>query len=372
METRASSSVAKSNLSAFGLEFQTVKILALLMVLVPASLYAGEIVAEYFELLFKMEDSEDARLFLTARGCLSTLCRLITQEVSNVESQERSLRIGISQGFILHSLIELLNKFLEVPNIRSRFMRDDLLFEVFEVLIVIRGLVLLKTKLISDCNRNLKDLLESLFLESSENKRQFIRAYISGLQIPGEKKGACILEFIGLRERTPEVLASSEDVEEGGLACMVCKGGYSLKPNDLLGIYSYSKRVNFGVGTSDSSRGECAYTTVSHFNIIHFHCHQEAKRADTALKSPKQEWDGATLRNNETRCICLFSLRGPSVSITQYVRYMDQYWDGLNALGHTDGIDLQLLTYDIVLECYINDIFDVDVDVDLDITRLLH
>lgn len=862
------------------------RLLNLLMTLLSATLAAGECAAEYFELLFKMIDSEDARLFLTVRGCLTTICKLITQEVGNIDSLERSLHIDISQGFILHKLIELLGKFLEVPNIRSRFMQDDLLSEVLEALIVIRGLIVQKTKLISDCNRLLKDLLDSLLLESSENKRQFIRACISGLQVHGEerkgrtslfileqlcnlispskpesvyllvlnkahtqeefirgsmtknpyssaeigplmrdvknkichqldllglveddfgmellvagniisldlsiaqvyeqvwkksssqssnsianssllspnaltsgtgrecppmtvtyrlqgldgeatepmikeleedreesqdpevefaiagavreyggleiilgmvqrlrddlksnqeqlvavlnllmhcckirenrrvllrlgalgllletarrafsvdamepaegillivesltleanesdninitrsaltvtseetgageqakkivlmflerlcntsglkksnkqqrntemvarilpyltygepsamealilhfdpylqdwsefdrlqkqnqdnrkdeataqqaakqrfvlenfvrvseslKTSSCgerlkdiilekgitsvavkhlkesfgqagfrssaewasglklpsvplilsmlrglsmghlatqncieeggilpllhalegvsgeneigaraenlldtlsdkegkgdgfleekvstlrhatrdemrrralkkreeILQGLGLRQELSSdggerivvsrpILEGFEDVEEeeDGLACMVCREGYSLRPTDLLGVYSYSKRVNLGVGTSGSSRGECVYTTVSHFNIIHFQCHQEAKRADAALKNPKKEWEGATLRNNETLCNSLFPVRGPSVPIAQYVRYVDQYWDNLNALGRADGSRLRLLTYDIVL-----------------------
>ncbi|XP_020522820.1 auxin transport protein BIG [Amborella trichopoda] len=164
------------------------RFLNLLMALLPATLSAGESSAEYFELFFKMIESEDARLFLAVKGCLSTICRLITVEVGNVESQERSLHIDISQGFILHKLIELLSKFLEVANIRARFMRDELLSQVLEALLVIRGLVVQKTKLISDCNRLLKDLLDSLLLESSENKRHFIRACISGLQIHGEER----------------------------------------------------------------------------------------------------------------------------------------------------------------------------------------
>ncbi|KAL5739314.1 hypothetical protein ACOSQ2_028494 [Xanthoceras sorbifolium] len=860
------------------------QLLNLLMGLLPATLAAGESASEYFELLFKMIESEDARLFLTVQGCLITICKLITQEVSNVQSLERSLHIDISQGFILHKLIELLGKFLEVPNIRSRFMHDNLLSEILEALIVIRGLIVQKTKLISDCNRLLKDLLDSLLLESSENKRQFIRACICGLQIHGEeKKGrTCLfileqlcnlicpskpesvyqlvlnkahtqeeyirgsmtknpyssaeigplmrdvknkichqLDLLGLLEddygmellvagniisldlsiaqvyeqvwkkssqssstmvnstvlssgavtsardcppmtvtyrlqgldgeatepmikeleedreesQDPEIefaiagavreyggleillsmiqrfrddlksnreqlvavlnllmycckirenrrallrlgalgllletarrafsvdamepaegillivesltleanesdninisqgvltvtseesgtgeqakkivlmflerlchpsslksnkqqrntemvarilpyltygepaamevliqhfdpylqdwgefdqllkqhednpkdeniaqqaakqmftienfvrvseslktsscgerlkdiilekgitgvavrhlkesfavagqagykssaewalglklpsvphllsmlrglsmghfptqkcideggilpllhalegvsgeneigaraenlldtlsdkegkgdgflgekvcrlrhatkdemrrralrkreellqglgmrqeLASDggerivvarpileglEDVEEeDGLACMVCREGYSLRPTDLLGVYSYSKRVNLGVGTSGSARGECVYTTVSYFNIIHFQCHQEAKRADAALKNPKKEWEGATLRNNESLCNSLFPVRGPSVPLAQYVRYVDQYWDNLNALGRADGSRLRLLTYDIVL-----------------------
>lgn len=70
----------------------------------------------------------------------------------------------------------------------SRFMRGNLLSQLLEALIVIRGLIVQKTKLISDCNRLLKDLLDSLLLENSENKRQFIRACINGLQIHGEER----------------------------------------------------------------------------------------------------------------------------------------------------------------------------------------
>lgn len=146
-----------------------------------------------------------------------------------------------------------------------------------------------------------------------------------------------------------EGLEDVEDEEEEGLACMVCREGYRLRPTDLLGVYTYSKRVNLGVGSPGNARGDCVYTTVSHFNIIHFQCHQEAKRADAALSKPKKEWDGAALRNNETLCNNLFPLRGPSVPIGQYIRYVDQYWDYLNALGRADGSRLRLLTYDIVL-----------------------
>lgn len=53
---------------------------------------------------------------------------------------------------------------------------------------MIRGLIVQKTKLISDCNRLLKDLLDSLLLESNENKRQFVQACIGGLQVHGEDK----------------------------------------------------------------------------------------------------------------------------------------------------------------------------------------
>ncbi|KAG8056405.1 hypothetical protein GUJ93_ZPchr0002g24937 [Zizania palustris] len=860
------------------------QLLNLLMSLLPRTLSAGECAAEYFELLGTMIDSDASRLFLTIRGCLTTLCSLITTEVSNVESQERSLSIDISQGFILHKLVELLNKFLDIPNIRARFMSDNLLSELLEAFLVIRGLVVQKTKLINDCNRFLKDLLDSLLVESTANKRQFIRACISGLQkhvkekkrrtslfileqlcnlicpvkpepiyllilnkahtqeefirgsmtknpyssaeigplmrdvknkichqldliglleddygmellvagniisldlsisqvyeqvwrkhhgqsqhslpnastlsaasikdcppmtvtyrlqgldgeatepmikeleeereesqdpevefaiagavrecggleiilsmiqslredelrsnqeelgsvltllkycckirenrcallrlgalgllleiarrafsvdamesaegillivesltmeanesdisiaqsvftttteetgageqakkivlmflerlcppdgakksnkqqrneemvarilpnltygeraamealvlhfepylrdwsefdrlqkqheenlkdeslskdasmkrsavenfvrvseslktsscgerlkeiilekditkaavshlresfasagqtsfrtsaewtaglklhsiplilsmlkglakghlptqkcvdeegilpllhalegVPGEneigaraenlldtlankenngdgflgekiqelrhatrdemrrralKKREMLLQGLGMRQEfasdggrrivvSQPIIEGLDDVEEeeDGLSCMVCREGYMLRPADMLGVYAFSKRVNLGATSSGSGRGDCVYTTVSHFNIIHYQCHQEAKRADSALKNPKKEWDGATLRNNETLCNCIFPLRGPSVPLGQYTRCVDQYWDQLNSLGRADGSRLRLLTYDIVL-----------------------
>jgi E3 ubiquitin-protein ligase UBR4 len=98
---------------------------------------------------------------------------------------------------------------------------------------------------------------------------------------------------------------------------------------------------------SSHKRSEWVYTTVSHFNVIHFQCHQEAKRADASLKNPKKEWEGATLRNSETLCNNLFPLRGPAVPLAQYARCVDQSWDNLNALGRADGSRLRLLMYDI-------------------------
>jgi E3 ubiquitin-protein ligase UBR4 len=135
--------------------------------------------------------------------------------------------------------------------------------------------------------------------------------------------------------------------EEAGLACMVCREGYLLRPTDMLGTYCYSKRVNVGMGVSSHKRSEWVYTTVSHFNVIHFQCHQEAKRADASLKNPKKEWEGATLRNSETLCNNIFPLRGPSVPLAQYARCVDHYWDSLNSLGRADGSRLRLLMYDI-------------------------
>ncbi|CAN6167724.1 unnamed protein product [Urochloa humidicola] len=111
------------------------------------------------------------------------------------------------------------------------------------------------------------------------------------------KKREMLLQGLGMRQEfasdggrrivvswpTIEGLDDVEE-EEDGLACMVYREGYTLRPTDMLGVYAFSKRVNLGVTSSGSGHGDCVYTTVSHFNIINYQCHQEAKRADAALK----------------------------------------------------------------------------------------
>ncbi|KAL5723156.1 RING-type E3 ubiquitin transferase [Ranunculus cassubicifolius] len=136
-----------------------------------------------------------------------------------------------------------------------------------------------------------------------------------------------------------------EQEKVDGLTCMVCKKGYYSKPNDMLGIYSYSEQVNLGTTTNTRS----VYTTVSKFNIIHFLCHREAKRTDAYLKNPKKEWKGAILRNDGTLCNSIFPIKSPSVPTLQYVRCVSEYWGNLNKLGCADGSRLQLLTYDLLL-----------------------
>ena len=55
---------------------------------------------------------------------------------------------------------------------------------------MIRCLIVKKMKLINDCNRLLRELLDSLLHDSNKNKCHFIRACIPGLQSHGlERKG---------------------------------------------------------------------------------------------------------------------------------------------------------------------------------------
>ncbi|CAI5487286.1 unnamed protein product [Closterium sp. Naga37s-1] len=126
------------------------------------------------------------------------------------------------------------------------------------------------------------------------------------------------------------------------LRCMVCHEGYRLRPNELIGAYTFSRRfsdLSTWSLTSTTSRVAVNWSisTVSHFNTIHFSCHDRAKRADSALKLPKREWDGAALRNGGTLCNALFPLRGPQVSPAVYARGLVSWWESVLSLSHVDG-----------------------------------
>jgi E3 ubiquitin-protein ligase UBR4 len=64
-------------------------------------------------------------------------------------------------------------------------MKDKFLSHVVEMLLVTRGLTVQKTKLKSDCNHLLREILDFNLKESDENKCHFVWACMFGLKIHG-------------------------------------------------------------------------------------------------------------------------------------------------------------------------------------------
>ena len=89
---------------------------------------------------------------------------------------------------------------------------------------------------------------------------------------------------------------------------------------------------------------------MTHFNLIHFSCHREAARAERGGKQPKEEWDGATLRNSQTRCNNLLPLRGASVSDAAYSNCVEGWWATLQQQsGRVDAGRCRLVAHDVKL-----------------------
>ncbi|KAM5132251.1 E3 ubiquitin-protein ligase UBR4 [Mantella aurantiaca] len=99
-----------------------------------------------------------------------------------------------------------------------------------------------------------------------------------------------------------------ELIEEPGLTCCICREGYKFQPTKVLGIYTFTKRVALEE-VENKPRKQQGYSTVSHFNIVHYDCHLAAVR----LARGREEWESAALQNANTKCNGLLPVWGPHV-----------------------------------------------------------
>ncbi|KFO19168.1 E3 ubiquitin-protein ligase UBR4 [Fukomys damarensis] len=99
-----------------------------------------------------------------------------------------------------------------------------------------------------------------------------------------------------------------ELIEEPGLTCCICREGYKFQPTKVLGIYTFTKRVALEE-MENKPRKQQGYSTVSHFNIVHYDCHLAAVR----LARGREEWESAALQNASTKCNGLLPVWGPHV-----------------------------------------------------------
>jgi hypothetical protein len=126
--------------------------------------------------------------------------------------------------------------------------------------------------------------------------------------------------------------SSLDDEETAGGACMVCREGYCLQPSTLLGCYCYCRVAAAaewpGCSPPWSTPYDLLFTSVSHFNLIHVSCHAAAKAADSSLRQPKREWQGATLRNGSVLCNALLPLAAPAAgpADTPYAAAVAAFW----------------------------------------------
>jgi E3 ubiquitin-protein ligase UBR4 len=130
----------------------------------------------------------------------------------------------------------------------------------------------------------------------------------------------------------------------------VCLEGYTKKPHDILGMYVFSKKAKLSE-ISGSGRGyttTIGYTTVTHSNFIHFLCHQNAYKADAALKQPKKEWEGAVIRNDHTKCNNLFPMKGGQLPDDAYISMVEKYFQLLNKnVGQADPDRVKVMIHDL-------------------------
>jgi hypothetical protein len=195
-------------------------------------------------------------------------------------------------------------------------------------------------------------LIEAIIHEpNSDNEtKQKLKELTSGEEIERKKKAAEKKDQI-LKEFVTRDLSAFDEMlaEEPGLSCVICQEGYTLRPQDLLGFYIYSKPVivsTFIENLSNVAEHFTVMSLVTHFNCIHLGCHEEAARAEQNLKRPKSEWEGAVIRNQHTKCNNWFPIRGPEISKDLYSIAVDKLFSGYELVDnrlHNNVHDLRIL-----------------------------
>lgn len=196
------------------------------------------------------------------------------------------------------------------------------------------------------------------------------------------------------------ILRMMEDLpDEIGPACVVCGDGFRCRPEEALTLYVFCKkmplelcarsatdsgpgktadgtssqsvsRLEWDVWSAGRSRGHnnngsrsgvsCCFTSVTHMNAIHVGCHREAARVDRT--SRRDEWDGASLRNSQTRCNNLFPVRPPitlferhetgaeskvNQARTSYGGAVEGYFSRLSSVGRTTLSQTKIVMFDL-------------------------
>jgi E3 ubiquitin-protein ligase UBR4 len=147
-----------------------------------------------------------------------------------------------------------------------------------------------------------------------------------------------------------EDISDEEEDDDAALVCRVCREGYRSRPRELMGVYCFCKRVecapaatNSITNSANTTANTTGYATVSHFNAIHFACHAAARRADIALRTPKREWEGASLRNSETLCNNLLPVFAGRVGEPSFARAAGAWWENVAAaVGKTEPASARL------------------------------
>ena len=226
--------------------------------------------------------------------------------------------------------------------------------------------------------------------------------------LSGKKKASDKAES----EKPAWLLEMEEMEDETGITCSICQEGRTLQPSELLGLYSYVKKVSipsnkggsrpstdgtllffslpsclpsslrdsevcekwfkparsaadalkgtsYGAALSitsseGSARPSYYLTTVTAGNAIHINCHSKAKIADkNHPKAPKSEWEGATLRNSRVNCNIIMPLVSPknsNVSVMSVESAFSTYQNNLaNMLGSKPKSMLWTALHDVRL-----------------------
>ena len=246
---------------------------------------------------------------------------------------------------------------------------------------------------LADGNETLNSEIEGLRAATAERKRSMALQQRErmlkelGLAV-GEQSASAFSEQAKAMGWEEDDLSDDE-----GLVCVICHEGYKYKPEEVLGVYVYNRRCSISQGpggaaagahhsaspggnalaaqsmatlqssgggaalspstpprgSPSSSRADRFFASVCNMSLVHMSCHMQATRAERSLKVPRLEWDGASLRNQNTRCNNLLPIRGPQTPAHMYSEYAERYWANIGLLGRHEGSRFRMMVHDVRL-----------------------
>ena len=101
-----------------------------------------------------------------------------------------------------------------------------------------------------------------------------------------------------------------DELDEQSFECCICKEGYEFLPNELLGVYVYSNKID----------DYCS--TATYFVCVHQSCHQKSTSENSGKLS---EWEAAIVRNCEHPCNDIFPLPSYTISTDKYKQVLTHY-----------------------------------------------
>eukprot|EP00741_Cyanophora_paradoxa_P010481 tig00000158_g10134.t1 len=164
-----------------GSEARTLRFLDLLTRMLADAGRAGETADEFLELYRRLLGPEDRKLYLTQRGFLAHVTRLILDEVARIAQLEGLCTTDIAQGHVLKALVELLGAFLGVPPVREKLRRDGHVAALLDAFLTMKGLVVQKTKLTEECAGTMLSLLRATHDGSASDRQGFVSACVRAL-----------------------------------------------------------------------------------------------------------------------------------------------------------------------------------------------
>ena len=141
----------------------------------------GDAAQEFFALFKELSSPLEMRVFLTVRGFLPRVMKMIDAEISRITALEDTYACNVSQGFALKTLITTISDFLSLEGIRRRFKREGWTQAVLDGFLSLRGLIVQKTKLTDESADLLLNLMRRLFGDSEEDNKMLIAAYVKAL-----------------------------------------------------------------------------------------------------------------------------------------------------------------------------------------------